>query len=1012
MVLNVQMQNLEGDGLDDGGSIILTFAVGTGRKRTDPITCAPGRSTKLVSKVQIKVPERARILNVELHKIIGEGKTRVIGKGMLNMAGNLLPRMSGGREAEEVIEMKGNLKGGAPAKQVLSVMLQLIEIREEEMWENLEINRERIRRAMKRQERKARLRTTVEHTSRIYESKFKGKDRPFNIDAVRAYNLPEDFSSKEDPKGVQFRIRTPAWKQGDKPVVGLHVGSASRIMSGTRHPAFSQCLRVNAEGEVDLVLEDRKNNIKLGMAPFPVKEVPLGKSYLADLVLDDKGTHLLAIVNPVLTSQDMYDKLMEDSTLEHLQIECPAILDHHLVLRFRLCGASDDVVADWNESDDHDGELEPLPVRLSYEDIDEEGFTALRELTDEMVEDGVVEQLVALTTTSANQLHAPPNRGVSFTERDVKEKYLLCEIYTTEEVEVDADTGEENEVDAPEMVFLAAWMTALTDFHTMKDIRQLEEGIKYREMTLNLEMRVSEDITELLPSGVSLPREFAVTLRLWDANTLMLKMNSTLKTEVDRKTGFDSWVGQLKLVSVEELMMMDVLESISLNAYELQVQQGDHVLPDVDMKTFLTTNKDELFSSSKSVPSSPTAARAKDPYKLQRPKTVGVIRRNARPEVQTRPVTPITFTKEAVDRMIAAAVAAAEARMRNQMEKQRLEALDRVDVLSSSIGNLTAEKTRFQRELDERSEAIRKCGVEIMELRKHIKTLVADKSALQEALAEKEAIEQEMLIIDDSLEMLDRGDLEKRLKLLSASYKEERSKNTQLLAKMKLMHSDLIRVEELQRAHKALQDAHGEQGVKMKELQSKNAKLSKYVVTVQQQEQVIEKLEGMMEKALSEAREANNYKAQRDSLQNKLDKVSKELASLQKMSDGTQVESAKAHADEIARLEAKIKGLEAAAQNASPPEEIKKLEDKIKELEDEKKELQKKMEDLEKKPKPKPKGPDAAASERDKLMLLMRAEKAESRIRAVETQMTTNSKKFAAEIAGLKSRLQDLGQSV
>ncbi|KAJ1469160.1 hypothetical protein T484DRAFT_1852627 [Baffinella frigidus] len=161
----------------------------------------------------------------------------------------------------------------------------------------------------------------------------------------------------------------------------------------------------------------------------------------------------------------------------------------------------------------------------------------------------------------------------------------------------------------------------------------------------------------------------------------------------------------------------------------------------LDLKTVRTTTKLEELTSTKSVPSSPTAARAKDPYKLQRPKTVGVIRRNARPEVQTRPVTPITFTKEAVDRMIAAA-----------MEKQRLEALDRVDVLSSSIGNLTAEKTRFQRELDERSEAIRKCGVEIMELRKHIKTLVADKSALQEALAEKEAIEQEMLIIDDSLE--------------------------------------------------------------------------------------------------------------------------------------------------------------------------------------------------------------------------------------------------------------------
>jgi hypothetical protein len=584
-------------------------------------------------------------------------------------------------------------------------------------------------------------------------------------------------------------------------------------------------------------------------------------------------------------------------------------------------------------------------------------------------------------------------------------------MYTTGEIEVDEDTGAETEVDAPSMVFLAAWMTSLSDFHGAKELRQREEGIKYRELRLEMEMRVSEDVTELLPQGVVLPRVFPVTLRLWDSNTLMARLQNTLKTENDRKSGFDSWLAQLKLVTVDELLCRDVLKAITEKAFELQPQQGDRVLPDVDMKTFMTTAKIEEFSSSKSVPSSPTAPRVKDPRALQRAQSCGVIRRLARPEVQTRPVTPITFTKDAVDRMVAAAVAATESRMRNQMDKHRMEALDRVDVLSSSIGALTAEKARFQRELDERSEAIRKCGVEIMELRKHIKTLVGDKSALQEALAEKEAIEQEMLIIDDSLEMLDRGDLEKRLKLLSVSYKDERGKNTQLLAKMKQMHTELIRVEELQRAHKALQDAHTEAVAKLQALQIKNSKLGKYVATVQQQEQVIERLEGMMEKALGEAREANIYKTQRDAAQKKVEQLGKELTAMHRMLDVSAVDAAQAHREEVERLEAKVSQLEAAATVAPPPEQVKKLEDRISQLEDEKREQQRRIEELEKAPKPKrARDQEGAAAEKEKLMLLMRAERAEGRIRAVEGQMTQNSKKFAAEIAGLKSRLQALGE--
>ena len=49
----------------------------------------------------------------------------------------------------------------------------------------------------------------------------------------------------------------------------------------------------------------------------------------------------------------------------------------------------------------------------------------------------------------------------------------------------------------------------------------------------------------------------------------------------------------------------------------------------------------------------------------------------------------------------------------------------------------------------------------------------------------------------------------------------------------------------------------------------------------------------------------------------------------------------------------------------------------------------------------------AHSSEKERLMLLMRAEKAEARIGAVENQLTKNSKKFAKEISGLKMKLME-----
>jgi len=531
--------------------------------------------------------------------------------------------------------------------------------------------------------------------------------------------------------------------------------------------------------------------------------------------------------------------------------------------------------------------------------------------------------------------------------------------------------------------------------------------ISYRQLHKVVEMRVNEDISELLPNNVQLPRDFTCTLRLWEASVISQSFERDVKGEEERRLGFDSWLKQLKLVTVEELLLSDAKEAIKENAYELAPQQTDHVLPDVDKKTFETVDHADRLAYPHSVPSTPTQARVREARR--RPRTQEVPRRLGRPEVPTRPVTPVTYTKEQVDAMIARAVAQAEERMRNRNLKERQGMEDRIDVLTASIRQLTEDKKRFQEELDERSEAIRKCGIEIMELRKKTKQLAADKSQVQQHLNEREAATQNMLQVDDNLEMLDRGDLEKRLKLLSGSYKEERAKGSELLQRMQSVHAQLQRTEELARAHAGLQEAHQAQSTRMQQLQEKNNRLAKYVTTVQQQEQVIEKLEDMMERALTEAREAKGLKEKGHGLEKELKKVKEENSALQARIGADAATEAAKDQQQLEQLNAKVAAQEAEIkrlQQNPTPEANKELEDKLKALQAEKEDLEKRLSEAEKKPR---RNPDEQSSEKERLMLLMRAEKAESRIKAVENQLQVNSKRFAKEISGLKLKLMEAG---
>lgn len=318
-VLEVQAWRLAGSVLAPGDSIILTFGVGDGaRKRSDPLT-ATGPSVNLSSVVRVGFPASSKTLHAELHLIIGDNKTRIIGKGSLNLQGGLVPRMSGGRTAEETLDLRGT-KDKMAVKHSLDVRLTLLEPDGEagvgEDSADALANVQRIRMAMKRSEQKQRLRERVDEMTVKYKAvtKRRAGERNVAVDLVRGYNLPELPPGATPSDGAVVRV-----------VSGAHA-MVSRVVGGTRHPPFAQTLQLKVAGDVSFVLEDRGGGmsgapaVKYCDGPLPVKDLRAGSAYLCDLRFDDGGPRLLTVVAPQWSVQEKLDKLTEDDTMQHLEV--------------------------------------------------------------------------------------------------------------------------------------------------------------------------------------------------------------------------------------------------------------------------------------------------------------------------------------------------------------------------------------------------------------------------------------------------------------------------------------------------------------------------------------------------------------------------------------------------------------------------------------------------------------------------------------------------------------------
>ena len=301
-VLEVQIRRLVGSVLEPGNLILLTFSTGEGaRTRTDPVT-ATGDIINLTSVLRVAFPENAKKLYCELHVIIGDNKTRVIGKGELSTQGGLIPRMSGGRTAEEAIDLRGT-KDKVAIKHHLEICLTLLQ-----PDQNTGVaagtgagelaNVQRIRMAMKRTEQKQRLRLRVETLTNKYKSAAKRRagERHLAIDLIQAYNLPELPPGATPASGALVRV-----------VSGAH-GALSRVIAGTRHPVFAQSLAIKVASSVSFIIEDRGNPglhtaVKYCEGSLAVRDLKPAATYLCHLNFAETAERLLAVVAPLSTLQ-------------------------------------------------------------------------------------------------------------------------------------------------------------------------------------------------------------------------------------------------------------------------------------------------------------------------------------------------------------------------------------------------------------------------------------------------------------------------------------------------------------------------------------------------------------------------------------------------------------------------------------------------------------------------------------------------------------------------------------
>ena len=274
---------------------------------------------------------------------------------------------------------------------------------------------------------------------------------------------------------------------------------------------------------------------------------------------------------------------------------------------------------------------------------------------------------------------------------------------------------------------------------------------------------------------------------------------------------------------------------------------------------------------------------------------------------------------------------------------------------------------RLMKENDEKSDALKLTGAEIIDLRRQIKLLQSENSLLRKRLNEEEAVDV-MAVVSKEVEKMNVEELKLKVIKIAQMYRNERGRNEEFEKVIKQAQDEITEAYKYKADLDKLRDKHEKDLRKLQRIQSQVDKIKIYRETIKKQEAVISKLEKILDKTLKDTQVA------RESAQ-ELEKLRTENLELQK------------------RIREGAYG--GKDTNEQSRQEIRRLERLVQEL---KEQLRTKRPDTREY-----RGGDDA----DIIRLEVDLQKAELRVQAMQEEMDINAVKFAKEISHYKGLIAE-----
>ncbi|GIM13363.1 hypothetical protein Vretimale_16518 [Volvox reticuliferus] len=336
------------------------------------------------------------------------------------------------------------------------------------------------------------------------------------------------------------------------------------------------------------------------------------------------------------------------------------------------------------------------------------------------------------------------------------------------------------------------------------------------------------------------------------------------------------------------------------------------------------------------------------------------------------------------------------------------------------------------RQLDAAAAQMEVLSWRLLDAEKRTRSVVEDNNRLQQLLqAEQQAwrIPQLRVLVDSA--MLTREELIERCESVMVAYGRERARNGELVERLKVLHAEQVDTLELKKRYQRLQEAHEDQARAYADLEGDGSKMAQLQATINTQEEIIRNLEALLAQTVVKVKPKTNDAAQdgnasadtdaeaststagdveadRADLKAKLTSAEQQVQQLQEELAAQQAITQE-RVQQLQRMEAELEALRQhtvtefpAGEAAGSSSDNRPLTSGQPDPASEDHQTPKAKEEVLQKLQS-----EAAQLTEEKTAALLRAEYAEGAAEAAQNELMEVTRKYAREIAALKTRLAE-----